>query len=99
MPIGVVIIVGGLADLLEVVGTLDPAGSLADLLHRWHKETDQDGDNSDDDQQLDQREAAPRDSPQELTHGCTSLVGRDGWWRSDCQSVRTVCKTVLRWMR
>ena len=58
----VVIAVGGQADLLEVVGALDPAGGLADLLHRRQQQADQDGDDGDDDQQLDQREAAPRAS-------------------------------------
>src|SRR5262245_41350198 len=87
MPMCGVIIVGGQADLLEVVGALHPVGSLADLLYRRQQEADQDGDDGDDHQHLDQREAAPLDSPQELTHGCTPLVGRGGCWRTDCQSV------------
>jgi hypothetical protein len=60
MTIRVVKMVGSQADLLEVVEALDPVGGLADLLHLRQQETDQNGDDGDDDQHLDQREAAPR---------------------------------------
>jgi hypothetical protein len=48
---------GGESDAFQdaVVAALDPVGGLADLLLGGQKETDQDGDNANDDQQLDQR--------------------------------------------
>src|SRR5262249_34389531 len=53
---GVVEVVQGQGDLLEVVLALHEAGGLTDLLHRRQQEADEDGDDGDDDQQLDQRE-------------------------------------------
>jgi hypothetical protein len=50
--------VGRQANLLEVVGTGHPVGGLAHLLHSWQEQADQDGDDGDDYQQLDEREAA-----------------------------------------
>src|SRR5262249_59757750 len=47
------------ADLLEVIATLHPRGSLAHFLHRWQQQPDQHGNNRDDDQQLDERERRP----------------------------------------
>jgi hypothetical protein len=55
----VMIMVGGQAELPQIVAALDPMGGLADSLHRWQQQTDQDGNNGDDDQQFDEREAAP----------------------------------------
>ena len=44
------------AELLQVVGALNPASRLAGRLNRRKQQRDQNGDDSDDDQQLDQRE-------------------------------------------
>jgi hypothetical protein len=55
------IILSGQAELLQVIGAVDPIAGLAHLLHRWHKETDQDGDNGDDDQQFDKGKAVSLD--------------------------------------
>ena len=52
------VVVQSQADLFEVVAAPRPIGCLADLLHRRQQEADQDGDDGDDHQQLDQREAA-----------------------------------------
>jgi hypothetical protein len=44
-------------ELFEIVGALGAGRGLANLLHRGNQEADQDGDDGDDDQQLNQREA------------------------------------------
>src|SRR5207249_960327 len=44
LPVGVVTVVGGQAELLEVVGALDAGGGLAHLLHRRQQQADQHGD-------------------------------------------------------
>ena len=55
---GVVVVVHGQADLLQVVDALRPAGGLPRRLDRREQEGDQDRDDGDDDEQLDQREPA-----------------------------------------
>ena len=55
--VGVVVVVQGQADLLEVVDALGAAGGLAGRLHGRQQQADQDGDDRDHHQQLDQREA------------------------------------------
>ena len=62
------VVVRGDAQLLEVVLALDPGGRFADLLYRGQQQADQDGDDGDDHQQLDQREAG-RASERDATHG------------------------------
>src|SRR5436309_1431614 len=52
MPKRVMVIVRGQAKLLHVVGALDPAGGLADLLDGGQQQADQHGDDGNDDQQL-----------------------------------------------
>src|SRR5207249_4191264 len=49
--------VEGDADLFEVVLALETHRDLADFLHRGQQQADQDGDDGDDHQELDQREA------------------------------------------
>src|SRR5690606_18422534 len=56
-PVCALIVVERKSNLLEIVFALSPAGRLAGLLHRRKEQGDQDGDNRDDDQQLNQREA------------------------------------------
>ena len=58
-------------DLLEVVGALDPPRRFPRRLHGGEQQSDQDGDDRDDDEQLDQGEAALRS----LTHGKLLVVG------------------------
>jgi hypothetical protein len=53
---GIVVVVHGQADLLEVVLTLQTAGGLAHLLHGGQEQAQQDGDDGNDDEQLDERE-------------------------------------------
>jgi hypothetical protein len=48
-------IVDGQADLLTVVGALDAAGRLPDLLDRRQQQGDQDADDGNDNQQFDKR--------------------------------------------
>ena len=55
-PGGVVVVVDGQADLLQVVRALGPGGGLPDLLDGGQEQADQDGDDGDHHQQLDQRE-------------------------------------------
>jgi hypothetical protein len=50
-------VVQGQAHLLEVVLALGAAGCFPRLLHGGQKERDQDGDDGDDDQQFNEREA------------------------------------------
>ena len=54
----VVVVMQGDAELLEVVGALDPAGGLAGLLHRRQQQGDEDADDGDHHQQFDECEAA-----------------------------------------
>src|SRR5947199_54813 len=51
-------VVEGDAQLVQVVLGLGAGGGLADLLDRGQEQADEDGDDGDDDQQLDEREAA-----------------------------------------
>ena len=50
----------GEAELLQVVGALDPSCRLARRLHGGEQQCDQHGDDRDDDQEFDQGEAAAR---------------------------------------
>jgi hypothetical protein len=54
----------GQANLLEIVLALGTVRSLADFLHGWNQQGDQNGDNGDDDQQLD--EGKTSHPPQQL---------------------------------
>ncbi len=71
----------GQAELLEVVGALGAAGGLPRRLDGRQQQCDQDGDDGDDDQQFDQREAATsRRAPGPL-HGdiWAETCGWPGW--------------------
>src|SRR5262249_35136255 len=57
--LGVVVVVTGGGQLMEVVAARCAAGGLAHLLDSRDKQGDQDGDDRDNDEQLDEREAAP----------------------------------------
>src|SRR5262249_17948355 len=59
-PQSVVVVVDGQAQLLEVVLTADAVGRFAYLLHRREQQPDQEANDSDDHQQLDQRESTGR---------------------------------------
>jgi hypothetical protein len=72
-PVGVVVVMDGQGDLLDLVLALGAGGGLADLLDGGQQQPDQDGDDGDDDEQLDQREATPG-SPSE--HGTVLAGGR-----------------------
>ena len=61
-----VVIVQGQPHLLEVVLALRPPGGLAGGLDGGEEQADQDGDDGDDHQQLDQREAAASEA---MAHG------------------------------
>src|SRR5579875_51521 len=51
----------GKAELLEVILTLHAVSSFTDFLHRWQEQTNQDGNDGDDHQQLDQcKSTAPQ---------------------------------------
>src|SRR5262249_26116535 len=68
--VGVVIVMDGQDDLVEVVFALRDGGGLADLLHGRQQHADEDGDDGDHHQQLDQREAGPAPTTMR-THGFT----------------------------
>jgi hypothetical protein len=51
-----VVIVAGQAKLFELVLTLHASGGLANLLHGWEKQSDQDGNDRDNDKEFNQRE-------------------------------------------
>src|SRR5262245_47673160 len=53
------VVVNRQRDLFEVVTTLHPSSSFANLLYRRQKQTDQNGNNRDDNQKFDQREGTP----------------------------------------
>ena len=59
-PLDAVVIVQSETDLLEVVRALCTTGGLAPRLHGREQERDEHGNDGDDHQQLDQREAATR---------------------------------------
>ena len=65
---GVVEVVMGQADLLQVVGAADAGGGLADLLDGRQQQADQHRDDGDHHQQLDQREPRPAMSVERRTH-------------------------------
>ena len=70
---GVIAIVHGQANLLEVVFGRRAVGNLANLLHGGQQERDEHGDDGDDNQQLDQREASAN-----RVHGAFSGDRRGG---------------------
>ena len=55
MPIGVMVLVGGHAELPQVVGTMSAARGLAGCLNGRQQQRDQDADDRNHDQQLDKR--------------------------------------------
>ena len=67
------IIVECQANLLEIVGTADAVGRLADLLHRGHEQAHQECDDRNDDQQLDEREAGATRAGTTPEHGIPPL--------------------------
>src|SRR5262249_36591425 len=75
--------------LLEVILALRPGGGLADLLHRWHQQSNKDGDNGDHDEEFDECEAPPLPRSQ-ARHGWPPEKGTNGNRRAclDCKSGR-----------
>ena len=74
----IVIILGGQADLLEIVRALGTSGGLAGRLHGRQQQRDQHGDDGDHHQQLDQGECGPNGATKRLGHDST-LLERDGF--------------------
>ena len=68
--IGALVVEERQADLLQVVGALDPAGRLAGRLDGRKQQGDQDRDDRDDDQELDEREATPAGGIIVFSSGC-----------------------------
>jgi hypothetical protein len=66
--VGVVVVVTGQGELLEVVLGLRPQGRLAHFLHGGQEQADEHGDDGDHHQQLDQREATPAGSSSVQVH-------------------------------
>src|SRR5262249_44729402 len=62
-PVAALVVVEGEADLLEVVHALGTPGRFPGRLDRREQKCDEDGDDGDDDQKLDEREAAGADTP------------------------------------
>src|SRR5262249_32825592 len=78
--VGALVVEDRQAELLQIVRTLRPGRRLADLLHRRQQEPDQHRDDSDDDEQLDEREAKP--IPVDSFHGQTSPKRQGSYsWR------------------
>src|SRR5437762_3323790 len=65
----IVIVVQADAELLEVVAALRPPGRLASGLHRRQEQGDQNADDGNDDEQLDEREAAAPRYGERAAHG------------------------------
>ena len=78
--VGVVVVVQGEADLLQVVDALRPAGGLARRLDGGQEQGDQHGDDRDDHQQLDQGEGRTDDVSWDLSRACD--LGEGTWGRS-----------------
>src|SRR5262249_34323543 len=76
--LGAVVLVCREGQLLEVALAAGAVGGRAHLLHRWHEEADEYGDDGDYDQQLDQREAGPSLECEERRHSGTPSSGRPG---------------------
>jgi hypothetical protein len=57
--IGIVVHLTGHADLVEIVRALGACGGFAHFLYRRQQQADQHGDDGDDDEQLNKREAGP----------------------------------------
>jgi hypothetical protein len=68
--VGVVVAVQGQANLLKVVLAFQRVGRLPNLLHGGEKQADQNGDDSDNDQEFDERESYP---VRRCAHGNTLL--------------------------
>ena len=82
LPIGkgvvlIVIVLGGQADLLEIVRALDTSGGLARRLYGREQERDQHGDDGDHHQKLDQGERGPNEVTRRLAHD-NALLLREG---------------------
>jgi hypothetical protein len=54
---GIVVVVQGQPDLFEVILAAHAGSRLADLLHRWQKQSNEDGNDSNDHKQLNQGES------------------------------------------
>src|SRR5262249_46554493 len=90
------VVVGGEADLLEVVGAGHAVGGLPHLLDGGQQEADQHRGNRDDDQQLDQREGR---SMRRRSHG--ALLSRKGGTRPrryDDEYTRGLCYSLRKWI-
>jgi hypothetical protein len=68
--LGLVVSDAGQSNLFKVAGTLGLVGDLANMLHRWQQQADQDANDGDDDQQFDKREAEARKRRSAVPHGC-----------------------------
>jgi hypothetical protein len=82
--IDVVVVLQPQSQLLQVVDALTPTGRLASGLHGWEQQGNQHGDDGDDNEQFDQREAA-HDNARRRTGGMQSLLDfsrktEDGEW-------------------
>src|SRR5262249_42875230 len=75
--VGVVVVVDGEGELLEVVGAAYAAGRLAHFLDGGDEQADEDGDDGDHHQQLDQRERSrpPANATRNPWHGCDPSPG------------------------
>src|SRR5581483_6252773 len=85
-PVGSVVVVGGQADLLEIVRAAHSGGGLADLLDGGQQQADQDRDDRDHHQQLDQREPKTGSPGAGASHENTSEKaegGRNGGGQPD----------------
>ena len=68
LVVGIVAVVQGDADLLEVVGAGHAVGRLAHLLHGGNQQADQYGDDGDNHEQFNQRETTPIPPGEETNH-------------------------------
>src|SRR5262249_2175031 len=95
--IGVVVVVTGEADLLEIVGTLDAGGGLPHALNRWKQQADEHGNNSDHDQKLDKRETGPLATHPQLLGRPGKPPGRRRTQQRVCQRLVVAETTIIVW--
>src|SRR5262249_20003099 len=109
--IGIVIVMDGHSQLLQIVGTLHPVGRLAHLLHGRQKEADEHRNDGNDHQELDQGKGPPGPPPKHdvkpwhrkilLEEGRKTPATHTPWQKPirTCQSLKSVfwrCDPILR---
>ena len=85
--VGVVIVVHGQPDLLQVVGALNAAGGFASRLNGGQQQSDQDRNNRDNNQKFDQSETRRRTTIRTLHGGISGVVRVEQGWSTSLSFV------------